>query len=109
MCAYLFRSYLRGRNVDENLSTLIIPYFVHNVKRSISPAPLYHKTVGFSFDPNRRDRFLWMGWKKRRAQEFSRMGRQVLRLDTDLKCCVARWGKVWKTLKAQVALLLSTR
>ena len=58
MCACLFRSHLRGRNVDENLSTLIIPHFAHNVKHSISPAPLYHKTVGFSFALNRCARFL---------------------------------------------------
>ena len=61
MCAYLSRSHLRGRNVDENLSTFIIPYFVHNVKHSISPTPLYHKAVGFSFALNRCARFLWMG------------------------------------------------
>jgi hypothetical protein len=49
MCAYLIRFHLRGRNVDENLSTPIIPYFVHKVNRTISPIPLYHKTQGFSY------------------------------------------------------------
>lgn len=69
MCAYLFRSHLRGRNVDENLSTFIIPYFVHNVKHSISPTPLYHKTVGICFAFYRCARF--RGWGTIKPQSAS--------------------------------------